>query len=182
MGARQYTIARDIQFKSGEVAVEIGAERGEGSTEYLRQTVPKLYSIDVMPTIEGVIKAKGEDWLTDFPKGEKIKFAYLDNFDYIPPGYENQGWIHAQQRDYATIGLEMNNGNSMATHLAQAKLVEANAAPFCEILIDDTFMENGSYSGKGGTAVPWLLDNGYELINEIAPTFTGGYAHLKRKC
>ena len=34
-------------------------------------------------------------------------------------------------------------------------------------MFDDTYINHkGEYSGKGGTSIPWLLDNGWKILNE----------------
>lgn len=179
MGARAYVAVDDVTFRPGEVAVEIGSERGEGSTAYIRDAMPRFYSVDIDPAEPaGVIRMDGAKFLTALDR--PIKFAYLDSFDWIPAGLEDEPWIHEQVRDYAARGVTMSNVNCQAAHLEQARMVAAKAAPGCVIVIDDTFSTAGGFSGKGGTAVPWLLAHGYELLNVPSVDVEDGYALLRR--
>lgn len=166
MGARAYNLINLCQFKKGETAIEIGSERGEGSTEYLKEyctdrNIP-FYSVDIDPQVEGVIKSDGADWLRSF--NNPIKYAYLDNFDYIFKDVEKEWWIKDQVEHYKKLGVEMTNENSEKAHLEQARLIHDLSVYNALIVIDDTW---GSYEGKGARAVPFLLKNGWRIINEV---------------
>jgi len=34
----------------------------------------------------------------------------------------------------------------------------------CVVCLDDTYLHNGVYIGKGGAVVPYLLVNGFEIL------------------
>lgn len=82
---------------SGSVIVEIGSDRGEGSTLYFAELAAKynieLHSVDILNNAQTKIShssikwhtAIGSDWCRDmYPQiNKKISIMYLDNFDYL---------------------------------------------------------------------------------------------------
>ncbi|KKS77897.1 MAG: hypothetical protein UV74_C0002G0025 [Candidatus Woesebacteria bacterium GW2011_GWB1_43_14] len=122
MVAQGYTIINNIDFEPGEVVIEIGSERGEGST------------------------------------------GYLDNFDWTYEGTENIPRVRRCVAKYKELGVDLNNTDSQKAHLQQSVLVSDYVAKNGVILFDDTWQPSeGVFSGKGGTAVPWLLSHGFEI-------------------
>ena len=98
MGAQAYGLIEQVPFLPSECVVELGSERGEGSTRYFVEFcggggIP-FYTVD--PDRNGgyatalelarthAFCMTGEDFLREvFPSFElRIKFAYLDNFDW----------------------------------------------------------------------------------------------------
>jgi hypothetical protein len=178
MGAQAYTLASMCQYQHGQVVVEIGAERGEGSTDWLSQFCAKrevkFYSVDLDPKQRSrSIQADGADWLRSF--NQQIKFCYLDNFDYVFPGVdpENNPEIREQIERYRGFGIEMTNEGSEAAHLEQAREVHRLAAGRAIVVIDDTWWAAGlgSFRGKGARAVPWLIEKSWEVLNEVGETY-----------
>lgn len=115
--------------------------------------------------------------MADIPT--KLNYVYLDNFDYIPLGCENADWMLAQIENYKKWGVDLNNENSAAAHLQQAQLAITMADTNCIILFDDTFKleettthtfvpyitpDMTGWYGKGATAVPWLIEQGWRLL------------------
>ena len=188
MGIIRYNLIDNYDLQGS--VVEIGTDRAEGSTGYLSQACKvaglKFYTVDFDLAIEdqpdaNQFRMTGEEFFAKhFPMDEKICFAYLDGFDwtweqpphrgdYIPP------YIPKQIARYKEYGLEMNNENSQQSHLILTKAVAKHAAKKCVILFDDTFVVNADgerghgrdenwFSGKGGTAVPWLVEQGWYNI------------------
>jgi hypothetical protein len=184
MGATAYRLIEQIRFLPGECVVELGSERGEGSTYYFVEHcgshgIP-FYTIDPDKNEAYATAAQiapnqaycmtGERFLAEvFPTFDlKIKFAYLDNFDWAWESWgDNHPSFEYLKSIYSNFGLEFSNRNSQKAHLEQAQLVDRHAAPGCVILIDDTWgRPDGAWSGKGGTAVPWLLGHGYALMHQ----------------
>ena len=178
MGARAYTILeRYIERLTNGVAVEIGTERQEGSTTFLASLCEahglQFFSVDVDPGEhelarrrlgERAVCAKGEDFLPTLDTN--VCFAYLDNFDWMWEPHAEAEYENYIAR-YKTFGLEMNNLNSQRSHLAQAVAVCGKRAAHCLIIIDDTWRRaDGTFDGKGGAAVPYLLNTGFELLQE----------------
>lgn len=187
MGARKhhYILEHLDQLKGS--LVEIGAGRSEGSTDFyagLAAGKPDLqyHSVDFDPEAMTVMKSYadrianmhayqmlGEKFLQEVFPGlnEQIAYAYLDNFDWIfvpiPP------WVESQIRRYREFDLVLNNENSQLAHYNQTKLIVEHAADRCIIQFDDTFVvrdekEQTIYSGKGGTAVPYLVSLGWRVV------------------
>lgn len=200
MGAKAYgLVERHVpSFGPGECAIEIGSERGEGSTAYLAAYCQSLgapfLSVDFSKgayerarVISGVTAfcEKAERFLTEtLPAlGLKVRFAYLDNFDWIWKACEGAAWIQDQIEGYAAMGLTMNNANSQEAHLRQSELLLPYFAVGAVILFDDTWQRpDREFDGKGGTAVPFLLRQGFQLAEE-PPTGeerTDGFVILKR--
>lgn len=181
MGARAFNLVGDMEFSDGDCVVEIGAERGEGSSKYLQgfcedRGIP-FFSVDIKPTRLGTLRMDGETFLKYFLGN--IQFAYLDNYDYIFPGTKDAPWIKDQEAVYGSMGYELNNKESEEAHLVQAKMISRMAKIGSRILIDDTYRKGDEITGKGATAVPYLLNSGYKLINEVGNTVES-YALLEK--
>lgn len=154
--------------------LEIGSERGEGSTGYLANLAlerkERFITVDPDPEVyqrvSKVVHAyqmTGEQFMKGvFPDfGENVAFAYLDNFDWIWKGFEEESFIIKQVKDYKKRGVELNNTNSQKAHLRQSELINDFTFEGALILFDDTWPTGDGYDGKGGTAVPYLLENGW---------------------
>ena len=173
------------QIDPSGIVLEIGTNRGEGSTPWLWEFCFRngldFHTVDInpercqegkkeIPTLN-VHCMKGEEFLVN--TGYMISAAYLDNFDWIWEFNKYQDtqkpdWIHIQVEEYKRLGIEMNNHNSQMAHLMQSMMIENLAAERCIIIFDDTWKygEYGSYTGKGGAAVPYLLAKRFEIIEE----------------
>lgn len=187
MGARAYRRFAAYDPDPGWV-VEVGSERGEGSTGWLHRyaTDHGLYfaTIDVHPGRSKAADriapgharcAQGRDELRRI---RPISVAYLDGFDWIPSGHERSRWIATQRDEYTTLGYELTNENAQREMLEEAHQVVRNAAPRCAVICDDTW---GRWNGKGGWAVPYLRENGFRLVSSGRRTATSlGYAYLIR--
>jgi hypothetical protein len=157
-------------------SIDLNTDMYEGNIEYIEEhNLQRIncYNTDYTNIVEG-----------------KYGFIYLDNFDYLPPGCETDDWCVRQQQTYIQeYGVECTNENSAKAHLEQAWYLQDYVADRCVILFDDTFLieqcgthepgfqrgrnngftypESGWY-GKGATAVPWLMDNGWTLFETYA--------------
>jgi len=181
MGAQAYTLFDDYDLKGS--VVEIGTERGEGSTRYLVEVCQrrgnKFYTVDFdldAPSFPvNQYRMTGEDFFElFFPDDEKICFAYLDGFDWVWSAEGILDWQRDQIAHYATYGITMNNENSQLSHLSLTQSVVESAADKCVILFDDTYLkgpdyENLSFDGKGGMACDWLITQGWEQIHLSQP-------------
>lgn len=194
MGARAYSLINNYKNLSGSV-VEIGTDRGEGSTMYFavwcHANNNKFYTVDFdrqrrnfsteHPNLNiNQFYMTGELFFNQFPNDEQICFAYLDGFDWIWDFLKEDSqklpeWINEQIQTYKNYNLNMNNINSQISHLNLAIAVHNHASPKCIILIDDTFITSTDdvYSGKGGAAVTWLLANSWNLIDCGIPATQG---------
>ena len=181
MGARAHQfILKYIDQLEGAI-VEIGAGRGEGSTDFFAGLVVGCtqfthYSVDFDSEAYSVMKQysdridnchayclTGEEFLRN-RLDEKICYAYLDNFDYIYDPDNLPWWVEGQIKRYQELGVVMNNTNSQHAHLLQAQLCVKKAQDHCVIQLDDTFKRGNTWTGKGGTAVPYLVDQGWKIV------------------
>jgi hypothetical protein len=132
-----------------------------------------------------IVNQDGAEFLKQFPSHSYISFLYLDNFDWDwhPEVTENgpnivigpngkpviglpENSIFEQIDRYKDLGKVMNNVNSQRAHLAQMTTAISAMAPSSIVVCDDTWYNKwwGHYSGKGGAVVPFLLNNGYEVL------------------
>ena len=190
MGSRPYLILGDshlpeLQSDGSNCVVEIGSERGEGSTAHLRDWAAAggmdFHTVDVTleaqrrfvghPGVGGInfhVVDSGHAWCRDTLPGlgRRIAVLYLDNFDWTWAGSEDEPWIHEQIADYARRGVVMNNENSQEEHRLQTLYCLPYMAAQSIIIMDDTFPDRRSptgWGGKCGTAMPLILAAGYTV-------------------
>ncbi len=181
MGRVYQHIGNYLEPGTPGVFVEIGSERGEGSTVWLdalaveRNT--KLITVDVSSKAQGhwahklantefVVQA-GSDWADDFAHNwTDIAVLYLDNFDYIWDINEVRPAIQLQMADYADRGVLMTNQACQIEHLKQLMLLYSCLAPNAVVAFDDTYCYNDCWIGKCGPAVVYLLARGWEIAHQ----------------
>jgi len=170
--------------------VEIGSERGEGSTAYFRNWSQArniaFHTVDVtsdalmhftnnsefggVGNIVFHVVNTGHEWCRDtLPTlGKQISVLYLDNFDWIDPVNLQYQWLHDQIAAYAERGVVMSNENSQEEHRLQTLYCLPHMAPQSIILIDDSYEDTSSltgWGGKCGTAIPLMIVAGYSVAN-----------------
>jgi hypothetical protein len=162
------------------VWVEIGSERGEGSTINILAQAKKfgivLHTVDVSSwCLENIQDpdlvchvGTGSTWTKEvYPGiGKKISFLHLDNFDWNWKPERTPDWIQKQIDQYRNeFGLVMNNQRCQQEHLAQA----VNLLPWldhdCLVALDDTYLFRGVWTGKGGAVVPFLKIHGFRITH-----------------
>jgi len=163
------------------VFVEIGSDRGEGSTTWLdalaAERNTKLITVDVLSKAKGHLEsklpntefvvAKGSDWAEEFYKtGQGISALYLDNFDYIWDINEVRPAIQIQMAEYATRGTPMTNQACQIEHLKQMVALEPCLTQNAVVAVDDTYCYNDCWIGKCGPAVVYLLAKGWEIAHQ----------------
>lgn len=172
MGSSGYRVAADLEYRPGEVILEIGAERDEGSTSWLARVGPPVLVIDVDPAacdraarVPGVLTLEGlaEEALVGWSR--PIRFAWLDGHDwpYVGPEYPPGCWDE-QGAQYRARGQDYSQEASQTSHLRIAELIAEHVVPGGVIAFDDTWETGSGWDGKGGTAVPYLLNHGFELV------------------
>jgi hypothetical protein len=163
--------------------VEIGTSRNgdDGSTRTIAAWADrfnqKLYTVDIdhlninfvssfsIPNIKTYL-GSGEQFFQDYWNLGPISFLYLDNFDWDWHPENTESFVLSQQKRYNELGYEMTNVNSQRAHLAQMIAALPNMAEQSVVVLDDTWYNKwwGHYSGKGGAVVPYLLANGYTVL------------------
>lgn len=164
--------------------VEIGSSRqgDDGSTSTIAKwaeiRLRRFITVDMdpvqcelvrslLPNVN-VVNQSGEEYLKNWAKpSSHISFLYLDNFDWDWHPEKTEQFVLDQQEKYKSqFGIEMNNVNSQRAHLAQMMAAMPAMAPISLVVCDDTWYNKwwGHYSGKSGAVVPFLLNNGYEVL------------------
>lgn len=191
-----------LTYSSDDIIVEIGSERGEGSTKYLSDIAEQkgidFYSIDVDAAVinrvpdskvKFEIVTSGHQWCKDILPtiNKKIKILYLDNFDWIYAGKENSLQVKQQIDEYALRGVEMNNDASAEEHRLQLYYAMPFLSDECLVIMDDTFYDinkkekghspQDCYSGKCGTCISMLIENKFVLENIPNIAQTSDIAH-----
>jgi hypothetical protein len=167
-----------------DVFVEIGSDRGDGSTRMFADTALKnqtvVHTVDInnYPQewcekhgfTQGVVwhQAIGSDWAKNvFPTlNKKIICLYLDNFDYNYNTVRVDPMILEQQKQYREeYGIEMTNENCLVEHMKQMIALLPYMSEHSIVICDDTYDSNGCWIGKGGPIVTYLQAHGYKLAH-----------------
>ena len=170
----------------GKLCIEIGSTRellpGQGSTAEIatkcKEHKIRFLTVDMDPentraahdTLSSIsenfkaVNSKGELFLQNFE--EKIDFLYLDAFD-IDHG------MHSEQRKSRYIqylGADINNEDCYKMHLDCAVEAARLIEPGGVIVFDDAWRNGEGWGGKGFSAMPFLLNNGFRVIEETSNT------------
>lgn len=167
-----------IKSQKNLVLIEIGSERGTGSTYRLSKLCTskglKLITVDADPDINkhaGEIARKinptfenyhelGEVYLEKYPENN-IAICYLDAFDIVTDWPHKESSIETYKKRNVDItnqaAYKMHYDASVAVH---PKVIEGGFICFDDVWLDS----NNIWQGKGKTAIPYLLNLGYEII------------------
>jgi hypothetical protein len=162
------------------VLIEIGSTRenvpGQGSSRiianFCKEKHINFISVDMDPhnttmaqklflslkTNFKAINMKGEDYLRGFEGA--MDFVFLDAYDF------DHGKHSAlrQSRYEKYLGSNINDTECHRMHLDCAQSVAKKLSPHGLICVDDTWLENGCWTAKGTLAMPYLLANGFEVL------------------
>lgn len=170
---------RQLKFVHGDGwLVEVGCSReiieGQHSTAQLasfaRQSGRIFAGIDMDPenikALRHEFGDQGRHWVLG--KGEEvlghwstpIAGLYLDAYDF---------WhrSHSEIREMVyrrAYGAEINDAACHRMHLEATRLGSRHLLRGGVLAIDDTWMESGQWVGKGALAVPWLLEQGWPMV------------------
>lgn len=165
------------------VMIEIGTTRehvpGQGSTEKLARLCAEL-NIDFV-TVDmdqrnsamarrmfrrlglpfRAVTAKGEDFLSEWAEG-LIDYCFLDAYDFD----HGQHSELRQSRYEAFLGSRISDAQCHRMHLDCAHSLVEKLSPDGIICFDDTWMdEEGVWTAKGKTAMPYLLSRGFRVVD-----------------
>jgi hypothetical protein len=166
---------------ASRLLVEIGTTRervpGQGSTEKLAHFCAahdiEFITVDMDPRNTAraqrmfrrlglsfqAITAKGEEWLAAFPG--KIDYVFLDAYDFDHGKHSQQ----RQSRYEQFLGAPIGDDACHQMHLDCAIILAQKISKDGVICIDDTWMdEKGKWTAKGTKAVPFLLENGFQIF------------------
>lgn len=171
-------------IEPNSVFVEIGSDRGEGSTQYLADLAQTygtiLCTVDIDNHAQQTIQHQhikffvepGSSWVKNtWPDvAKKISLLHLDNFDWIWDINDIPPWIAHQIIKYQTkFNIEMTNEHCQQEHLEQLLGLVPWLADECLVLMDDTFLHNGGWTGKCGPGVVYLKTHGFRVV-KLLPT------------
>lgn len=163
------------------VLIEIGTTRetvaGQGSTEKLALLCQELgiefVTVDMDPRNTrnarrmfqrhgmsfSAVTAKGEDYLAEY--SGQIDYVFLDAYDF---DHGKHSEIR-QGRYKKFLGGRIDEEQCHKMHLACAKTLITNLSSNGLICFDDTWTTaDGNWTAKGTTAMPFLLEHGFVLI------------------
>lgn len=140
---------------SAEVGLEFTTiDMDPENTRRARETLKKYD-----PAFEAV-NMKGEDFLYQVSK--KVQYCYLDAFD-IDHGAHSEKRKQSYQEN---LGVGITDEFCHQMHLECAKALNKNMSEGGIVVFDDCWRDEYGWQGKGKTAVPFLLSNGFAVISE----------------
>jgi hypothetical protein len=160
-----------------DIILEIGSDQNEGSTEFfnglsVNWEIP-FYTVDVVIEPQRRLAhldhsiwqvETGSVWTKKIlpTLNKQIKILYLDNYDWSNPG-PNADTI---KTSYAFRNVDWSNLGSQIEHLHQMINCMSYMADQSLVICDDTPVveHHGTYTGKCGAVVPYLLCNGYKIL------------------
>ena len=104
------------------------------------------------------VTMKGEDFLNEYT--DVIDVLFLDAYDF---DHGNHSELR-QERYEKFLGNKIDEELCHKMHLECAQYVQKNIVGHSIICIDDTWIENENWTAKGTTAVPYLLGEGFKLV------------------
>jgi hypothetical protein len=163
------------------VLIEIGTTReevrGQGSTrklaDYCKNHDLEFITVDMDPHNGDIarqmflemdtggfqaITMKGEDYLRAYTS--TMDFVFLDAYDFDHGEHSEL----RQSRYQKFLGSRIDETECHRMHLDCAQSLAQKLSPFGFVCVDDTWMEDGRWSAKGTLAMPYLLANGFELV------------------
>lgn len=188
----KYKSVISSQLQQNDIIIEIGSDREAGSTKILAELAKKnqaqFITVDVdeetSQRAETIVKRidpsfqaindYGEVFLSNFSK--PVKLIYLDAFD-LPGNWHTPEILE----NYKRRKIELNLENCYKMHYDAAKAIAGKIPKGGFVCFDDVnpvdkegnllFQRVGpkhmEWSGKGKTAIPYLLENGFEIIYNI---------------
>lgn len=163
------------------VLIEIGTTReevkGQGSTrqfaEFCKQQGLHFITIDMDPHNSRMaqrlfrqldcafeaITSKGEEYLREYPG--PIDFIFLDAYDFDHGKHSEL----RQSRYQQFLGARIDDQQCHRMHLECAESLVDKLAEKGLICFDDTWLDHGKWTAKGTLAMPYLMDNGFKLID-----------------
>ena len=177
-------------IKTGEYIIEIGSDRDAGSTYYIAKLADNYglnfitVDMDMKATsrAENILKKINKDFKAVNDFGEKflveftfpVRLVYLDAFD-IPGNWHSEKVIESYRDRNLQITLE--NCHRMHYECAVSIASKMPAGGFVcfddvnpvddqgNLIFDRVSPNYRKWSGKGATAIPFLIENGFEVID-----------------
>ncbi len=109
--------------------------------------------------------ALGEEFVANW-EGKLPPYIYIDAYDY-----EHEHHSKDRQARYLELqGEQISNEACWEMHYKCAVEFVAKCPDNGIVVFDDVFQEDGEWLGKGKTAAPYMLKNGFELIAQNPQT------------
>jgi hypothetical protein len=155
------------------VFLEIGTDRGEGSTAFLYDVacrkLTSLITVDIDPkaklrnncTGPEYVTADADSWTENFRTS--VSMLYLDNFDYIWDINTVAPAQRLQMAQYAQRDQIMTNQNCQLAHMRQLLNIYDNLLLDAIVVMDDTYCVNDCWIGKCGPGVVFLKARGWQI-------------------
>lgn len=109
-------------------------------------------------TVSAVTNA-GERCLENW-SGELPKYIYIDAYDFDHGKHDES----RQERYLRLQGSKITDEGCWKMHYDCAVQFAKKCPTEGVVVFDDVFYENGEWLGKGKTAVPYMLENGFEVV------------------
>lgn len=167
-----------LKDKKGISIIEIGSERGTGSTYKLANLCNRygwhFITVDadektaasaknIVHKINASFEAHhepGEIFLKNYPE-PNIGICYLDAFDIVT------NWTHKKEtvEAYKKRNIEITNQAAYKMHYDAVINVYQKIVPGGFISFDDVWLDKtNAWQGKGKTAIPFLLEHGFIVL------------------
>lgn len=127
---------------------------------------PESHSLAKQFVGNKAVLSDGAKFLSKF--NEPISVLYLDNFDVIYNDVHKQSLMKRVGSAYKEQGEDITNQRSAEVHLEQLKQALLKLTTPSFVCIDDTMIREGQWWGKGAYVVPFLLKEGYHIIQQGA--------------
>ena len=102
-----------------------------------------------------------ENWVGELPP-----YIYVDAYDF-----EHDSHSDERQERYRTLqGQEINNEACWKMHLRCAQAFVQKCPKGGVVVFDDVFLKDDAWSGKGKLAVPYMLEEAFDLIVRTSTT------------
>lgn len=169
-------------FSQPPVIIEIGTTReqvpGQGSTkqfaEFCKNNGFHFITVDMDPhntqtaakmfremqTEFQAINMAGENYLREYDGF--FDFVFLDAYDFD----HGQHSEIRQQRYIKYMGGKIDESQCHKMHLDCAESIVKKLYKGGLVCFDDTWLEDGKWTAKGTTAMPFLLDNGFYVLEK----------------
>jgi len=109
-------------------------------------------------------QSDGVEFLREFTG--QIGILYLDNFDIVYNEKHRQSLMRRVGTTYEDNNEVITNQRSAEVHLEQMKEALPKMTCPCFVCIDDTMIREGGWWGKGAAVVPFLLEQGFEIVRQ----------------
>lgn len=131
------------------VTVDMDPENGRRARQMLRRTGHSFKAMS----------GKGEEYLAQ--TDEPLDYVFLDAYDFDHGNHSE--WRQSRYSQF--LGDRISDAACHQMHLECAQALVKKLAPDGLICFDDTWRdEAGAWTAKGKTAMPYLLENGFEVI------------------